>query len=83
MSETLQEIINKLWIAPDDAQWTPKTDTVQLGDVRRWSKSDDIETLGFTSALIDDARFRIEPPLTPNEYTGFVTHYYEMPKRRP
>jgi hypothetical protein len=50
---------------------------VQLGDVRRWSKSDDIEILGFTSALIHDARFRIEPPLAPNEYKAFVTHYYE------
>jgi hypothetical protein len=77
MSETLQEIINRLWIAPDNAEWTAKTDTVQLGDVRRWLKSDDIEILGFTSALIADARFRIEPPLTPNEYKGFVTHYYE------
>ena len=77
MSETLREIINKLWIAPDDAEWTPKTDTVQLGDVRRWSKSEDIEILGFTSALIDDARFRIEPPLTPTEYKVFVIHYYE------
>ena len=37
MSETLQEIINKLWIAPGNAQWTPKTDTVQLSDIRRWS----------------------------------------------
>jgi hypothetical protein len=39
-------------------------------------KSDDIEILGFTNALIDDARFRIEPPFTPNEYKGFVTCYY-------
>jgi hypothetical protein len=77
MSETLQEIINKLWIAPDNAEWTPKTETVQLDDVRRWSRSADIEILGFTSALIHDARFRIDPPLTPNEYQGFVTHYYE------
>ena len=77
MSETLKEIINKLWIVPDNAEWTPKTDTVELGDFRRWSKSHDIEILGFTSALIDDARFRVEPPLTPNEYKSFVTHYYE------
>jgi len=77
MSETLQAIINKLWIAPDNAQWTQKTDTVQLSDIRRWSKSDDIEILGFTSALIHDARFRIEPPFTPNEYKDFLTHYYE------
>jgi hypothetical protein len=77
MSETLQEIINKLWKAPDNAEWTPKTDTVQLSDVRRWSKSDDIEILGFTSALIHDARFRVQPPLMPNEYKDFVIHYHE------
>jgi hypothetical protein len=77
MSETLQEIINKLWIAPDNAQWTPRTNTVQISDIRRWSKSDDIEILGFTSELIHDTRFRIEPPFTHNEYKSFVIHYYE------
>ena len=77
MSDTLQEIIDRLWIAPDNAQWTPKTDTVPLSDVRQWFKSEDIEVLGFTSALIHDARFRVVPPLTPNEYKGFATHYYE------
>jgi hypothetical protein len=77
MSETLQDIINKLWIAPDNAQWTPKTDTLQLSDIRRWSKSDDIEILGFISSLIHDTRFRIEPPFTPNEYKSLVAHYYE------
>jgi hypothetical protein len=77
MSDTLQEIIDRLWIAPDNAEWTPKTDTVSLGDVRQWFKSDDIEVLGFTKALIHDTRFRIEPPLTPNEYRGFATHYLE------
>ncbi|MBZ5721514.1 MAG: hypothetical protein LAO03_14135 [Acidobacteriia bacterium] len=76
MSDTLQDIINRLWIAPDNAEWTPKTDTVSLSDVREWFKSNDIEVLGFTSALIHDARFRVEPPLTPNEYKSFVTHYY-------
>jgi hypothetical protein len=77
MSETLREIINKLWIAPVHAEWTPRTDTVDLADIRRWSKSDDVEILGFTSALIHDARFRINPPLTPDEYRAFVMHYYE------
>jgi len=76
MSDTLQEIINRLWIAPENAEWTPKTDTLSLSDVRHWFKSDDIEVLGFASALIHDARFRIEPPLPPEEYKGFVTHYY-------
>jgi hypothetical protein len=77
MSETLQEIVGKLWIAPDNAEWTPRTDTVPLDDFRRWSKSDDIEILGFTNALIVDGRFHIEPPLTPDEYKHFVIRYYE------
>ena len=77
MSDTLQEIIDRLWIAPDNAEWTPKTDIVSLSDVRHWFKSDDIEVLGFTEALIHDTRFRIEPPLTPNEYRRFATHYLE------
>ena len=42
MTETLREIINKLWIAPENAEWTPRTDTLELGDIRRWSKSEDI-----------------------------------------
>jgi hypothetical protein len=76
MSDTLQEIINTLWIAPETAEWTPKTDTVSLTDVSHWFKSDDIEVLGFMSALIHDARFRIEPSLPQNEYKDFVMHYY-------
>jgi len=76
MSDTLQEIINTLWMAPENAEWTPKTDTVSLSDVRHWFQSDDIEVLGFTSALIHDARFRIEPSLPQNEYKDFVMHYY-------
>ncbi len=77
MSDTLQAIINKLWIAPDNAEWTPRADTVSLRDVREWFKSDDIEVQGFTSALVHDARFRIEPPLTPTEYGTLAMHYYE------
>jgi len=76
MSDTLQQIIDRLWVASDDAPWKQKTDILYLSDVRQWFKSDDIEVLGFTSALIHDARFRIEPPLTPKEYKGFVLHYY-------
>lgn len=76
MSDTLREMIDKLWIAPNNAEWTPKTDTVQLSDIREWSKSEDIEILGFVAALIHDARFRIHPPLTPDEYKDFVVQYY-------
>ncbi len=46
MSETLQQITERLWIAPDDAEWTPKSDVVQLDDLRRWMQSEDIEILG-------------------------------------
>jgi len=77
VSETLQEIIDKLWIAPEHAEWTPKTDVVSLSDVREWAKSSDIEILGFTHGLIHDGRFRIEPALPLNEYKEFVKHYFE------
>jgi hypothetical protein len=77
MTESLQEIIQKLWIARKNAEWTPRTDTLELADIRHWSKSDDVEILGFTSAMIHDARFRINPPLMPDEYRAFVMHYYE------
>jgi hypothetical protein len=77
MSDALQDIINRLWVAPANAEWRPRTDSVPLHDVRQWFKSDDIEVMGFTSALVHDARFRIEPPLTPNEYKTFMTNYCE------
>jgi hypothetical protein len=77
LSETLQEIIDKLWIAPEHAEWTPKTDVLSLSDVREWIKSSDIEILGFTHDLIHDSRFRIEPALPLDEYKDFVKHYFE------
>jgi hypothetical protein len=77
MSETLQQIIGRLWIAPENAEWTPKTDVVPLEDIREWMKSSDIEILGFTHSLIHNGRFRIDPPITPAEYTDFVRHYFE------
>jgi len=77
MSETLQEIIGKLWIAPEDAEWTPKTDVVALSDVKRWMSSPDIEILGFTSSLLSNHRFRVEPPVTLYDYVRFEKQYYE------
>jgi hypothetical protein len=77
VSESLQEIIDKLWVAPKHAEWTPKTDVVALSDIQRWMSSTDIEILGFTGALLDDRRFRIEPPITLDDYTKFEKHYYE------
>jgi len=77
LSGTLQEIIDKLWIAPKHAEWTPKTDVVSLSDVHEWAKSSDIEILGFTHGLIHNGRFRIEPALSLTEYKEFVKHYFE------
>jgi hypothetical protein len=77
VSESLQEIIDKLWIAPERAEWTPRTDVVALSDVQRWISSSDIEILGFTYALLSDQRFRIEPPILLDDYVKFVKHYYE------
>jgi hypothetical protein len=61
MVETLQEIIDKLWIAPEHAEWTPKTDVLLLSDVREWAKSSDIEILGLSMPLFTTAIFRWNP----------------------
>jgi len=76
MSETLQEIIDWLWVAPENGEWTPKTDVVSLADLRRWLKSPDIEVQGFASGIIGDGRFRIEPPLPFDEFLHYVMGYY-------
>jgi hypothetical protein len=34
MSESLQEIIDRLWTTPENAEWIPKTGVVPLADVR-------------------------------------------------
>lgn len=77
MAEPLQEIIDKLWNAPQHSEWTPNTDVVALTDIRRWICSEDIETLGFTHGILHDARFRIEPPISVEEYVRFTMKYYE------
>lgn len=76
MADTLEAIIDKLWIVPENAEWTPKTDTVSLNDIRQWLESHDLEVLGFANALVHDARFHIEPPLAVNEYKHFIKRYY-------
>jgi len=77
MSESLQEIINRLWNTPRNAEWSPKTDVVALSDIQRWMGSSDIETLGFTHSLLSDTRFRVEPPISIAEYIHFTKNYYE------
>jgi hypothetical protein len=77
VSESLQEIINKVWITPERAEWTPKADVVACSDVQRWMASTDIEILGFTYALLSDRRIRIEPSVPLDDYVRFVKLYYE------
>jgi hypothetical protein len=73
---TVKDLVEQFWIAPHYAEWTPKTNILPLENIREWMKSDDIEVLGFTDAMIHDGRFHIEPPMSPNEYAEFVKHYY-------
>ena len=77
MNESLQEIINRLWNTPENAEWSPKTDFVALSDIQRWIESSDIETLGFTHSLLSDTRIRVEPPISIAEYVRFTKKYYE------
>jgi len=56
MSDSLQEIISRLWTTPENAEWTPKTDVIPLSDVQRWMASSDIEILGFTHHLLSNQR---------------------------
>jgi hypothetical protein len=74
---TVKTIIERLWVAPENAEWAPKSDVLPLSDVERWMESEDIEVLGFTVAMIHDGRFRIEPPLPVDEYVRWVEHYSE------
>jgi hypothetical protein len=62
-------------MAPEDAEWTPKTSVVPLNEVQLWMTSDDIEVLGFVDSVIHEHRFRIEPPLPTGEYVKWVKHY--------
>lgn len=72
---TLQGLIERLWVAPENAEWTPKTDVLPLDEVKCWMQSPDIEVLGFTDSMIHDERFRIQPPLAVADYVVWVKHY--------
>jgi hypothetical protein len=58
---TLASLIERLWIAPENAEWTPKSTVLPLADLKAWMDSSDMEVLGFVDALIHDRRFRVEP----------------------
>jgi hypothetical protein len=74
---TLAEIIDTLWIHPENAEWTPKVERIAGVDFRQWMGSKDIEVLGFVYHLLGDKRFRMEPELSLDEYLEFVRKYYE------
>ncbi|HKV05349.1 MAG TPA: hypothetical protein VJO53_09615 [Candidatus Acidoferrales bacterium] len=76
-NEALRRIITRFWTTPERAEWTPKTDVILLPDLREWMASSDIEIVGFAHSMMSDARFRIEPALTLEEYVEFVKTYYE------
>lgn len=73
---TVNTLIERLWFAPENAEWKPKTDVLLLSDLKEWMESDDIEVLGFTNAMIHDGRFRIDPPLGVEDYLAWVKRYY-------
>lgn len=58
-SESLREIISKLWTTPERPEWTAKTDVVMVNDVQRWMASGDAEIPGFTHALAGAMKFRV------------------------
>lgn len=74
---TLDEIIDVLWIHPENAEWKPKTDMIPGTEFRRWMVSDDIEVLGYAYHLLGDRRFHMVPELSLDEYLEFVRRYYK------
>ena len=73
---TVKTLIERLWFAPENAEWKPKTDVLPLMDLKEWMGSEDIEVLGFTDAMIHDGRFRIDPPLGVEDYVAWIKRYY-------
>ena len=74
---TLEQIIDMLWVHPENAEWTTKVDKIPGAAFREWMASDDIEVLGFVYSMLDDHRLSVEPPLSLEEYLKFLRHYYE------
>jgi hypothetical protein len=73
---TVNTLLKRLWIAPENAEWTPRIDILPLNDLEQWMDSEDIEVLGFTNAMIHDGRFRIDPPLQVADYALWIKRYY-------
>jgi len=73
---TVDEILDLLWIHPDNAEWTPKTGSISLEHIKLWMGSSDIEVLGLANVTIFERRFVIEPELALEDYVAFSKHYY-------
>jgi len=73
---TVAEILNELWIHPDNAEWTPKVGMIALSKVKEWMKSSDMEVLGLVYCTISEERFQIEPEMTVDEYVDFLKLYF-------
>lgn len=73
----LNELIQKMWVTPENAEWTPRSDEVRKADVLTWMESDDIEVLGYTYAILNERRIRVRPSLSLPEYQEWVRKYYE------
>lgn len=77
MRETnVAEIIDQLWTHPENAEWTPKVETIPLAQIKEWMKSSDIEVLGLVSSTIREGRFKVEPEMDLNDYVQFFKLYY-------
>jgi len=73
----LDEIIDFLWVHPDNAEWSPKLKVIPGDAFRQWISSEDIEILGFVYSMLGDRRLCVEPELSLDEYLEFVRRYYE------
>jgi hypothetical protein len=58
-------------------EWQPRSDLIPGDKLRQWITSGDLEVLGYVHSLLDDQRFRSEPPLTLEEYLEFLKRYTE------
>lgn len=78
MANNLEKIIEELWIVDQGPEgWKPKTEVIPLDQLRGWMKSDDIEVLGHIHTVLNDDRFRVHPPLFPEESRQFTMRYFE------
>jgi hypothetical protein len=46
---TVNTLIERLWIAPENAEWKPKTDILPLNDLKEWMHSGDIEVWALST----------------------------------